>query len=246
MSNPISSASSEFDQTIYLELDCLLDTRVGLVALHAPAAAAKLMQEAYWDRESDDFEELTGGAVTHKQFKEWWVNRDKECLKASRPTNLIHILEQLSESLVISQVNVPFVSKLRYLVNYWPYDLDQQEIEAMKQACEILTGNVIEVNMVSISPSALTPKRVKRDMSLLIMYDYYTWMENQKDTFLVTPIPEVNMIAPAISHGRVLTTEDRTVEDFGEVSPFAIGEMVMATYISIQLLPVNFFSLLRT
>lgn len=246
MSNPISSASSEFDQTVYIDLDCLLDTRIGLVALHAPEAATQLMQEDYWIRESDDFETLTGGAVTHKQFKEWWAGRDKECLKNSRPTNIIHILEQLSEALVVSQVNVPFVSKTQYLVNYWPYDLDQLEVEATKQACEILTGNVVEVNMVSIHPSQLTPTKVKRELSLLFMYDYYTWFEAQKDNFLVTAIPEVNMMCPAISHDHALTKEERTLEDFGEINPFAVSEMVMSVYISIQMLPVNFFSLLRT
>ena len=246
MSNQNSTPPSEFDRKVYIDLDCLLDTRVGVVAVNYPEAAKLLMQEDYWLRDSDDFSVLTGGSVTHGQFREWWQKRDKKCLHASRPTNIIHILEQLSEALVSSQVNLPFVASTEYMVNYWPYKLDEAEVAAFQQACEIITSNVVRVQMVFIPPDKLTPKWIKREISLLIMYDYWTWMEAQKDNFLVTAIPEVNLLIPAISHNKTITSEDRTLEQYGEVNPFAISEMVMSVYVAVQMLPANFFSLLRT
>lgn len=246
MSNHNSLAPSEFDQTVYIDLDSLLDTRVGVVAVNDPEAAAMLMQEPYWLRESDDFAELTEGRVTHALFRQWWKARDKQAVVAARPTNIIRILEQLSESLVSSQVNLPFVAKTLYLVNYWPYQFEPLEVQAIQQACEILTGNAVEVKMVSWSPEQMTPQKIKRDISLMIMYDYWAWMEAQRDNFAISPLPEVNLLTPAISHNHVVTQEDRTIEHFGEVNPFAVSEMVMSVYISIQMLPVTFFSLLRT
>lgn len=245
MSNQTSSTPSEFDQKVYIDLDSLLDTRVGVVAIHSPEAATMLMQEGYWTRESDDYSELTQGLVTHSQFKQWWKERDKQALIAARPTNFIRILEELSEALVVSQVNLPFVSRAQYLVNYWPYQLEELEVAAIQQACEILTGNVVEVKMVFMKPEQLTPQWIKREVSLLVMYDYWSWMEAQKDNFRTHAIPEVNLLAPAVSHDRVITKEDRTVEHFGEVNPFAVSEMVMSVYVSLQLLPPAFFSLLR-
>lgn len=246
MSSQTSSTPSEFDQTVYIDLDSLLDTRVGVVATKYPAAATMLMQEAYWLRESDDFSELTEGRVTHAQFRQWWQERDKQALVTARPTNIIRILEELSESLVAAQVNLPFVSKVQYLVNYWPYKLEELEIQAIQQACEILTGNVVEVKMVNLTPQQLTPQWIKREVSLMVVYDYWVWMEAQKDNFATHPIPEVNLIAPAISHDHVITKEDRTIESFGEVNPFAISELLMSVYITVQMISPGFFSLLRT
>lgn len=246
MSNQTSNAPSEFDQKVYIDLDSLLDTRVGVVAVNYPEAAKQLMQDAYWLRDSDDFSGLTEGSVTHAQFREWWRKRDKVCLHAARPTNLIHILEQLSEAMVSSQVNLPFVAATQYLINYWPYQLDEAEVAAFQQACEIITGNVVEVEMINLPPERLTPQWIKREVSLMIMYDYWTWMEAQKDNFLITAIPEVSLLVPAISHNQIITAEDRTLEQYGEVDPFAISEMVMSVYVSVQMLPSTFFSLLRT
>lgn len=245
MSSQPYKSPTEFDQTIYIDLDCLLDTRVGVVAMNAPEAAPKLMVEDYWVRESDDFSALTDGVVTHELFREWWAKRDKDVLKISRPTNIIRILEELSEALVVSQVNLPFVASVQYLVNYWPYKLDEQEVAAFEQACEIITGNAVPVKMVNLPPEKVTPNWLKREVSLLIVYDYWTWMSHHKEEFLSTPIPEINLLAPAISHDKTLGVEDRTLEEFGEVNPFAIGEMVMASYLSVQLIPPMFFSLLR-
>lgn len=246
MSNQNSSTPSEFDQRIYIDLDSLLDTRVGVVAVNEPEAATLLMQEPYWLRESDDFTELTEGKVTHGQFKEWWRTRDKRALKAARPTNIIRILEELSEALVLSQINLPFVAKTQYLVNYWPYKLEELEVKAIQQACEILTGNVVEVTMVNMSPFQLTPQWIKREVSLMVVYDYWAWMDAQKGNFALSPIPEVNLITPAISHNHVMSKEDRTIENFGEVNPFAISELLMSVYITVQMISPGFFSLLRT
>jgi len=246
MLNQHSQAASEFDQTVYLDLDSLLDTRVGVVAVNDPEAASMLMQEPYWLRESDDFSELTEGRVTHALFRQWWQARDKQALVAARPTNIIRILEELSEALVSSQVNLPFVANTTYLVNYWPYQLEELEVQAIQQACEILTGNVVQVKMINYPPEKLTPQWLKREVSLMVVYDYWAWMVAQKENFGISPIPEVNLITPAISHDHVITQEDRTVEHFGEVNPFAISELVMSVYITVQMIPVNFFSLLRT
>lgn len=246
MSNQTSSTPSEFDQTVYIDLDSLLDTRVGVVAVNDSEAATMLMQEPYWLRESDDFAELTQGRVTHALFRQWWQARDKQALVAARPTNIIRILEELSEALVTSQVNLPFVARVKYLVNYWPYQLDELEIQAIQQACEILTGNVVEVKMIQMTPQQLTPQWIKREVSLLVLYDYWIWMDAQRENFASSPIPEVNLLAPAISHAHVMTQEDRMVENFGEVNPFAISELLMSVYITVQLISPGFFSLLRT
>ena len=72
-------------QYLLIDLDALLDTRLGCLIRHRPQAAADVDMGAYRGRLHDRLWEFCDD-VSEAQWRQWWAERDVGVLKSSLAT----------------------------------------------------------------------------------------------------------------------------------------------------------------
>lgn len=233
------------DQHILCELDALVDTRLPSLARVNPEAAAKMVNEYYWKRLSDDFALYTGGMVTNEAFQTQYAKRDVDTLRGALATNLCLSLTGMFANLCDQRINSPLVHDVKLTINFYPYRLDPAQIEMYLTSLAVFTNNEVKIEHVWIPPDDITPALLDAEYSAYILYDYNHWMGLQEPRFHNKVMPSVTVFAPAISACGDFTEEDITLPGIGIVSPFEMLEFTNKLYMNLQLLDIGQFSPVR-
>lgn len=225
--------------TLMVELDCLLDTRLGTLFSFGPEIMDTVLTEAYYQREEDKFPN-----VDDATFKSRYSQRDISVLKNACPTKIISLIQEF----VVKTLNQSLVSPHHYLpkvvLNTYPYDLSDAECESMIKILMYFTKEKCQIEHVCLPYEALTPSYVKHAYSVMIMYDYRTWLECHAKTeaFKTSSCPEVTLMAPAIFFDGPLKLEDMQMLEKQNLTPFKAVEMIAAPFVNLKLLPIEEFS----
>lgn len=159
---------------IYVDLDTLLDTRLGLLRQHLGVTD---IPESYWTRETDDYSEFTEGALDRHQFYQLWLNRSHVTLEHSYITNVVyHILKcmqaQASDAVIFEDDRGPSL-----VINIWPYDLATLEREELCKGMEQhFLALKAKVTCIRTDPKELTPQYVKEHFSMITSYTGVDWL----------------------------------------------------------------------
>jgi len=234
------------DSHLLIELDCLLDTRLGTLALLDEEAAAGLLGPRYTTRASDNWSFLTHGKVSNEAFAERYRARDHAVLEASRPTDLIAHLQPMLRKLEQNGFNEPVTQDLTLQINYYPYVLSAREQHFIAEVMSShYSAPYTTIEMVSIPPEALTPKRLRDEYSLVVVYDFNQWLGLHIEALAKQPTPATYMVAPALD--ATLATKPQVfygVDTPVQSNPFAALELFMAEFIALAIHPVAEFSLI--
>lgn len=232
--------------TVYVELDALMDTRLATVSkVSGEAAVALVTGEAYYKRTRDDFSRLV--PLDQDAYRKAWEERDVETLKGSLITHVPLLLKELITKLEQAEEETPFADQLALEVNVWPYQLSDAERDMMQLAVMAYAGIQTTPEIVSIAPQELTPEKVKRKYSGLIMYNFRDWLQHHMEQFQKWPCPRVTCLAPALYHGEEVDVEKLIVDDMRkDLSPFEMTEMACAEFLGVSLLDVKYFSIFRS
>jgi hypothetical protein len=231
-------------QVIYTTLDTLLDTRIATISRIDQEAAVKLVScDGYYTRLIDDFTELCG--IDKATFDEAYAARDVETLKQARPTNCIVALHTLVEEFTHQQVETPYVGEIEVVVNTWPYKLSGEERGELERTMSFFTGMETQNSLVWIPLDQLTPTLIKRTYSGMIMYDFSEWAQIHGEALVHCMMPDVTILAPALFKGRIPTPEETVVPTLPTMNPFELTEFMLVASVSLNLLDVGYFTLIR-
>lgn len=233
------------DQHVLCELDALLDTRLPSLARVNPAAAAKMVNDYYWSRLSDDFALYTGGMVTNEAYKAQYAKRDVDTLRGALATNMCLSLTGMFANLCDQRINSPLVHDVRLTINFYPYRLSDEEIDMYLTSLAVFTNNEVRLDHAWMAPDEITPSLLDANYSAYILYDYDEWMGKQEQRFHDKVVPSITVFAPARSAVGDFTEEDITVAGVGVVSPFEMLEFTSKLYMNLQLLDIAQFSPVR-
>lgn len=226
------------EETIYVELDCILDTRLATVARLNPEAATALLNGDYYTRAQDKFE-----GVDMAAYKELYANRDGETLRRSMHTDILPLISHLAGTLREQAIKRPYHDGGAFVVNYWPYNLAPEVIEVIQRAITVRVAGMSTVFMRSIRPKDLTPKYCKQHYSLMVMYDYGTWLDLHGKAFEKCRLADVTMLAPALYFMDELPTEKDMAQFKAEgMHPLKAVEAATAPLIDLTLIDIKFFS----
>jgi hypothetical protein len=235
-------------EAVYVELDCLLDTRLGTVVRLDELAAVKLINdERYYAREHDDFSVIIPG-FDDQAFRELYKNRDEETLVQSRPTNMLAALYGMMEKLVLDSINTPLIDKVEIDVNLYPYKLDKETVDDIKIMIMTYLPFQVRVNAVYLPPAHLTPAHIKETYGLIILYNLSEWFEfNLAGLQSSVRIPAVTMMAPALYLGKDhVPTKDQLLDEKDvKADGFVAIEVIMVEYVGLAMQPPIAYSLLR-
>lgn len=245
------SANVADSQSLLIELDAILDTRIATVAKISPAASIKLLSDLYRKRNHDDlgilFEDIDNDA-----FKEAYSKRDTDVLRQARPTKMFFHLVSLTAEMVREAIAHPFVKEVRIDINTYPYKLSEVERKDIETMISYYVGPVVTVSTVMLPPSVLTPKYLDENYTLVVMYDFDTWLVthlNDEKDIKHKRCPRVTLLAPAkYRDGYNLPKEEDLIsnEDGGlRADPFEVTRFALIDYIGLEFYPMDFYSLVQ-
>lgn len=200
---------------LMIELDCLLDTRISLLASYGDDILSKALEDGYHERLIDTFRDADN-------FNVDYANRTKELLKDAILTPLSSMLTEFAEKTLKLNINTPFHSNPKIIVNCYPYTLTKDEEHNVITAVVGITNEAADVELVYMTPTDITPSYVKQ-LRVIVMYDYPTWLEIHSDNRLLTKqtCPEVTLISPAIYYKPFIKADIKAFRNMEEiVAPF--------------------------
>lgn len=236
------STSQDNRQGIYVELDVLLDTRLGTIARLDEDAALKTLQSGYHAREVDSFD-----FVDMNEYKALYAQRDGDTLSKSMLTGAVSFLRDVTATLAEQASSRPYHNGGKLIVNTHPYTstLSNDELDDIGRAIAARMDGHAPVELVDISPESLTPYHCKQNYAMMMVYDFGAWMEMHSDAFRTTRLPEVTMFSPRLYHERPREDELQNVTK-ELMHPAKAIEMMASTIISLKLMDVKHFSVVTT
>lgn len=226
-------------QNIYIDLDAILDTRLGTLSKYDQELAIRvLMSGNYHNRKEDVFED-----ISKEEFRELYSKRDKEILATSALTNISKVLKELISDIIKQSIATPYQSGVKVTINVFPYKLDDIEKEEISIAMEAIASGVAIIEIINVSPEELTPAYCKQSFSVMIKYDYEDWMNIQTKAFETKRLSDIVLFAPGIFFGQIPTENE--IENFAKDAfhPLRAIEILASGIIGMRLLDVEFFSI---
>lgn len=215
--------------TLFIELDALLDSRASTLFRLNPEYLTSIQGEKYFERLSDEFE-VDG-------YKELYSNRDRETLKNMLITEMGGMLIDFCERTLENTAQTPFHYSPKIIINIHPYKLEEEEIALIIAGVRSLTRGMCDIEAMDMSYEQITPVFVKSKLTILVLYDYTSWLETQSlnKNFERTICPDVSLFGPRIAFKKLDSIENL------EINPFEAMEQLAAPLINLKLLPVSHF-----
>lgn len=231
------------EETIYFELDCLVDTVLGTIARMSPELATQVANNKYHSRIQNKFE-----GVDMAAFEELYAKRDVVTLSRSVMTDGVALMCHLAGVLREQAIKRPFHDGAAFVVNYWPYKLSGLIIEEYQKIFNAKILGLGRVYMRSIAPTDLSPKYCKDHYSMMVKYDYNSWLDlhAENGNFQKCRIPEVTMFAPELYFNDNLPSDEDMAKLKAEaMHPFKAVEASASPLVELNLVDVKFFSAFR-
>ena len=141
---------------IYVDLDALLDTRLGTIAkINREVAAELATSDDYRNRVIDQF---TG--IDTDAFKREYAARDEETLSLSMMSEAVAFIGSLIKDLFLQSKATPFYDAVTLTINTSPYVLDDDIKTEIGAAVAHWTLGLAAIDVVCISEAELTPTPV--------------------------------------------------------------------------------------
>lgn len=218
---------------VYVELDMLLDTRLGVLHQMGLDIAEKALFSGWHEREEDNFP-----GVDMAEYRRRYAARDVETLKVSIATEANIMLKGIMDQLREQCATRPFYKSCKMIVNVFPYVLDDEELDAFESMIQFRMGNHDDVQMVRIDPKDLTPTYCKQFYGMMVMYNAESWINYQMPNLEKRSMPEIMLLTPAMYHVKKPTQEEMDACLGEAMHPLQAYELTMSFYVELKLIDV--------
>lgn len=249
---------SDDKQVILIDIDALFDTRLGVLAFLDKDNPRKLMANGYRDRFHDEFNRILP-SVDMDRFNYIYENRDKSVLALSSLSSLMYFLLRLIQDFekTILSGNIK-CTKATLVINLFPYELTEPEIEVLLVGVKYRIGGVIDIKVISKDPTHFSIETLSyQGFTQYIMYDFNKWFKTQySDEEAVKNTvgkPEFIIVAPKLiaDYSKMRDDEEaladmRNITDGDNVEEMAFELTAVATspHFNLIYLDTRYFSLI--
>lgn len=188
------------ETSIYVDLDMLLDTRVGVIRTHWEDRLLDIAKSDYRERETDEVWKYCG--VNENDWNNRWASRGLLELSNSIMTEVPLILNQLIQNVMKEQRNDPLLGRVEITINTFPYQLNDGHRNGFEVALSPFLGYSHSIRFISIPPEALTPTYISKTWKILFMYDFLHWLNVQHKMLESHPIPSQAFYVPRLREPR--------------------------------------------
>lgn len=226
---------------IYIDLDSIFDTRMATISAIYPAVATALLKDdAYWFRESDHWDKLTGGKISTETFNARYAKRNNATLQASVMTNIFTVLIKMIGENEIAMNDGRPNSEIAIDVNLWPYTFDDLEMDMFIGLFHYRLKFEPRITFMSRKPESVTPKFLTDNYAMAFMYDFNSWIKLQLSNLVLKRTQGFNLIVPRLFEHDVtkMSVEDKK----DEVAQF---RLYMMEYMNMHFIDAACFSIFR-
>ncbi len=200
---------------VLINLDVLLDTRLGSVGRYSQEAAAKVIaNERYYYRDHDNWELFTDGLMDNELFKHYYETRGgantAATLNASVLTNIIPVLHRmLGEELATHMDNSGTdFREVMLVIDLHPYELDLESKDELMGIIAELMGPDQAVDFINKGIAETTPQYIFDNYALVITYDMHEWLRLHYPELVRMRAASVNFIGPKLFEKDTTGLED--------------------------------------
>jgi hypothetical protein len=226
-------------------LDALLDTRLGVLAVHHPEVFQRVVQdEAYYQREVDDF--TPWGGPDRESFAALYAQRDVEVATKSIMTAIPLVVKNIMGILERDFEETPLLDSIGVDINIHPYDLDEGERQELSKIMMVYGAINVVPNVISLSPEYVSPSWIAERFKGVIMYGFRDWLASWQTQLKPMEMARVTFHAPWLVYGSLMTPEQ--LADAGlrpEANHQHMAEIAMREFLFMEYLPALFFSSYR-
>ncbi len=219
---------------VLVELDALMDTRLGTLHVINPDLAIEAVQSMdYYHRISDDLSHYC--SVKDSEFRAAYAKRGAEVLQSSCLTNLIFLLSNICSELDRQRRETPYTESVKVHLNVYPYVLDESERFIIESALMCHLPVDVAVESVSIAPNELTPQYIAGNYTGMILYNFIEWIQIHYATFERFRMAGVTILAPRLhaEHGTAFTAADIDQNEDG-ADPYELMAQAHAMFFGLE------------
>lgn len=239
------------NQKIWVELDALLDTRIGTLSVMIDGNVDDILRGKYYVRETDQFS-LLSDMINDDEYVNTYTKRDKDILKSSYLTHMVFFLKEFISRANKGIIDAPMADRVVMDINVYPYQLSHAERELLDKVLCAHVG-IIEINIFSVSPIMQVPNYFKGTYQAVFMYNYLSWFNLHHNNLLKHPIPDVAMYIPKLmDYGAAVELNREKLKAHKEatrlsktIKAFDAASIALTGYLNLQYLDVETFSLLK-
>lgn len=228
---------------LYVDLNCLLDTRLGtLLTIDPDFGFAVSQQPGYYTRTMDRFATPEQGSLKRELYDQVTAHHPTLVVKNSVMTRMLDFIKNIIGAQRMLQTEGPVKGIDKVLVNLHPYTLAHEEKLALLNllATEMLDFEC-NVELVELPPAQITAAHAAKHYIAMIIYNPTDWLEAVGQELLTAVCTNLTLYTPKLNHVRELTyQESEQVKRFGS-DLYASLETAMKRYIQFTYLDLNWF-----
>lgn len=224
---------------ILIQLDALLDTRFGTLALMNPEGGEALIKAGYHSRQVDIFD-----GYDTKQYRELYAKRDKTTLMHSLPTKMMLLLRQMVDALDEQTIVRPYHTGVEVVVNCYPYELEEEDKVTIAETVSFWTKDLAPVKVVTLADKDLSPQFCKDQFGVMIFYDFADWFKMHVAQMASVRLVDIQAFIPSImAHADEKTYKDDLEKYIRDVAhPEMALDVLTKMLIGLQIVGTEWFS----
>lgn len=223
---------------IFVELDALLDSRLGTLSKIDPKAVERVFKNDYYFKRTEDY--FPG--VKPEVFRDAYAKRNFETLMAFPVmTGIVPVIRDLVASYSVESITAPTISEVKLVVMTHPYELSDAEKQALLECLSYNLDGMCPVELTDLTHEELTPQHCSENYRDMVFYNFLEWASAQEQNIQSRRMPTVQVIVPAFQH---IPLESEDIEDMKArgVSVFEVAQQALSPIAHFRFIDARFFS----
>lgn len=227
------------DSVFLTSLDCIFDTRLGVLYQKDLDLVSKAIKGNYNDRIIDSFPGLR-----FNDFKKLYDGRDKSVLVHAIRTPIVDMIKDFAFKSLQMGITTPFDMNPKIYLNIYPYELSETQINNIIRPLVMLTHGAVEVKAIHLPVDDLTPGYLKSEnVSIFTQYNFTEWLDthSKSKVFLNDTCPQITMLSPTMVFKELTQTEVSKFKS-GAFDPFTQLEEEIKIIVNLKFLDTSMFN----
>ena len=216
---------------LLVDLDSILDTRLGTIARFGKEVYVKALQNGYYTRRSDHF-----FGVDNEKYRELYSERDIVTLSYSMMTHVVSLLKDFVTRVNVTSATSPIKKIPRIDINTYPYVIPDEVMNTIIKAIHVHIADKVNIGHVHYSFKDMHYDLIKFTYDHLDMYDLSHWLDAQAEDWerRNRGMPEVTVFFPILHRGKNVSEVPEDISMMADEFNMLISPIINPMQIPIQ------------